>query len=71
MKITRATIKKKLLNGEWLSDRAEQFVRDKLEPKYTNECGLCRFNTLLTLGVSASKAFEALEYDHADYPVEE
>lgn len=69
--MTRATIKKKLLNGEWLSDRAVQFVRDKLEPKYTNECSLCRFNTLLMLGVSASKAFEALEDDHANYPVQE
>ena len=59
----RKIIKAKLLQGKNLNTKEIKFVREKLMINYRNNCGICRVNALISLGISIRKALNiAAEY---------
>lgn len=50
-------IKKKLIAQENLTKKQVVYVKKNIEPKYKNDCPICRLNVMLFLDVEESVAF--------------
>lgn len=61
MPTPRKEVLKKLKKGLDLNPDEVRYVREKIEPKYENNCSLCRLNTLINLGASLNEAFRITE----------
>lgn len=48
-----------LMLGQKLSEDQKLYVKNEIEPQYEDKCHVCVVNTLLSLGVEPSEAFEA------------
>ncbi len=56
----KANIVGRLLEGRDLTKAQVEFVVENIEPKYENDCDICRLNAMLYLGVSKEDAFRAI-----------
>jgi len=57
MKKIEKEIKNRLITQKNLTECQTIYVQVYIEPKYENECPICRLNVMLNLGVETKLAF--------------
>lgn len=55
-----AAILDRLVNNQDLLKSQIEFVKTNIEPKYENDCEVCRLNVMISLNVPIEEAFKCL-----------
>lgn len=58
MTMLENNILQKLLENKDLSTKQIEYVHENIEPKYKNDCGICRINVMQSLGIPSDTAFD-------------
>lgn len=56
--IMEDSIKRKLIAQKKVTDKQVMYIKNFIEPKFENDCSICRLNVMLYLNVDEDIAFK-------------